>query len=410
LRNIIKSDKIKKDTHEVMSKSADVVSLAAKEAREMGVQKRGQKWEVTIDIGERYENGRKKYYREGGFGSEKNAKQRENEILEELQSEMRKMKRQIQNLPIKEIEETSFEDFALRWLEKKRYEIRFSSWKRYREIIELHLIPFFRGKYVENITKADVEDYYRVNRNKIRQSIGKHRTVINQIFALAEDEKIISENNMQLAKSYGMKEPRPVRIIDDPYTLEKFVNSFRGTCLFIPVLLGAAEGMRESEIIALKWSDIDLKNGLIDINKSLHHDKQNGGHYEEDPKTAKSARILELSTNTIKILKAEKERRNPQKNDFVCLNSIGNAFNTKTLSSNFRRAVRTKKRGNLKISFKSLRTSFANIMRDLGVEDVAIQEAMGHASINTTRQHYFKTTRKQREQRRIAKESILVNV
>lgn len=383
-----------------MKNSVDVVSLAKTEAREMGVQKRGSKFEVVVGSGKRYESGRKKYYREGGFVSEEEAKLRENEILEELHADDAEITKK----------QTAFVDYALYWLEMKRYEIRFNSWKRYREIIKLHLIPWFRGKYVENITKADVEEYYRVNKPKIRQSIGKHRTIINQIFALAEDEKIISENNMRLAKSYGMKEPKAVRIIDDPYILEKFVNSFRGTCLFIPVLLAAAEGMRESEVIALRWSDLDLENGLADVNKGLHHDKENGGYYEDDPKTAKSARLLEMSTHTILNLKAEKERRNPQENDFVCLNSLGKAFNTKTLSSNFRRAARTKKRGNLKISIKSLRTTFANIMRDLGVEDTAIQEAMGHASINTTRQHYFKTTKKQREQRRRAKESILVNV
>jgi hypothetical protein len=41
--------------------------------------------------------------------------------------------------------------------------------------------------------------------------------------------------------------------------------------------------------------------------------------------------------------------------------------------------------------------SVINILRDAGVKDTAIQEMVGHAEISTTREHYFITTKSQRE-------------
>ncbi len=380
-----------------------VVSLATyREAREMGVQKRGEKWQVIVETEERYKSGRKKYYREGGFNSEKEARQREKQLLQEIQSKTfipRSLKHK-------------FEDIALRWLEKKKDEVRYKSWKRYKEIVELHLIPYFKGKFMEDITKKDMQKYYGENKHKIGQSIGKHKTVVNQIYDSAEDEGILTEEQSMMVrtvKAYSAKSPR-VNIMETPEEMAALINSLRDSCLFLPVFFAGTKGMRASEVIALQWKDTLFTRERIDINKTLHHEADNGGHYLEEPKSYASARSIKLTQEETKMLAEIKKARNAKDDDYVCLNSQGKPFNTKTLSSNFRRAVRTAKRSNLNISFKSLRTSYINIMRDLGVEDTAIQEDVGHASINTTRQHYFKATQKQRERLNKAKENLVKGI
>ncbi len=277
----------------------------------------------------------------------------------------------------------------------------------------LHLIPYFGSKNIGEITRKDIKEYYFSCRDRIKQSIGKHRTIVNQIWDFAEDCGYISEeqNTVRTVKAYAAKSPRKNdEIIDNEEDMVGFISSFLGTCLFLPVLLAGGEGMRMSEAIGLKWSSLNLETGYAHIKCSLHHDKENGGYYEELPKTVTSARKIKLSQFVIDFLKKIKEERKPKEDDYICLNSKGMPFNTKTLSLNFRRAARTKKRDYRNIEFKSLRTSFINIMRDKGVEDVVIQEHVGHGNINTTRQHYFQGTRKQRKQLEAAKEDIFKKV
>ncbi len=391
--------------------SNSVVSLADWREK-MGVYRRGKSWEVAVWRGKRYQNGRKKYYREGGFNSEKAAKQRENELKLLLPVPGTNAI----NDPIeveKETTKTLLADVAAEWLAAKKQEIRFKSWKRYREIVELHLVPYFQERYLQDISRKEIKNYYFSKRDNIRNSVGKHRTIINQIWDHAEENGYIGEENntVRSVKAYAAKAPRKNdEIIDCKEDMESFIASFHGSCLFLPVLMGGAEGMRLSEAICIKWSQVNLKTGFAHIKHSLHYDWENGGHFEENPKTSASNRRIKLSSSVVNILKKVKTKRQPKMGEYICLNSQNRPFNTQTISNNFKRAARTQKRGNREIGFKSLRTSFINIMRDNGVEDTVIQEHVGHCNINTTRQHYFQGTRKQRNQLHEAKENICKNV
>ena len=377
----------------------EVVSLALKAGEEMGVQRRGKKWEVAVDIGERYPGGRKKYHREGGFYSEEQAKRREAELLQEL----------LELQERKPINKTKFEDIALKWLVKKRNDIRFSSWKRYEGILNNHIIPYFKNVYIKDIGKTDIESYYELKKKKYRQSLPKHRAVINQIFEMAEEDKIIEDNIALLAEMPASAEPRK-HWITEPKELWTFILSFKGSCLFLPVLLAGGAGLRLSEIVALIWQDINFKYGYATVNKSQHFHPENGGIYVESTKTAKSARKVYLSKTILQVLENVKKERKAKNSDHVCLNSRGKPFRNNTLSTNFRRAARAEKRGGYNLSFKSLRSSYATIMRDMGINEVAIQEDLGHSELSTTQKHYFKTTRKQRQELKNAKEELFKNL
>jgi len=123
------------------------------------------------------------------------------------------------------------------------------------------------------------------------------------------------------------------------------------------------------------------------IEKSQHYSSQNGGYYQEETKTEISYRRVGITTIEVDVLKKIKEERNARDEDYVCINSLGQPFNNDTLSSNFRRAARSKKRGNKKISFKSLRSSTIMI-EHYEVSEEVVLEMVGHDDIMTTRKNY----------------------
>ena len=62
---------------------------------------------------------------------------------------------------------------------------------------------------------------------------------------------------------------KPQIIIPTENEMQTLLANIKDTDLEIPVLLCAVCGMRWSEIAALKWSDIDLDNGLLSIRSAV---------------------------------------------------------------------------------------------------------------------------------------------
>ena len=67
-------------------------------------------------------------------------------------------------------------------------------------------------------------------------------------------------------------------------------------------------GMRRSELLALRWSDIDLDLGVISINRNLHHLADKSFVFQP-PKTAKSRRQVPLAPSNAIVLKVHRERQ-----------------------------------------------------------------------------------------------------
>lgn len=57
----------------------------------------------------------------------------------------------------------------------------------------------------------------------------------------------------------------------DPETVGKLLEASRGTRLYVPLVLAATSGLRRGELLALRWSNIDLETGLIRVVGSLQH-------------------------------------------------------------------------------------------------------------------------------------------
>lgn len=381
-----------------MEKLNSVVSLANwRERKKMGVQKSGKKWEVAVATAERHpRSNRIIYARKGGFDTEVEAKNYENEIMQEQQRDNPKAEVAVV------LKKLKFADIAAEWLERKRNEVRLKTFERHKEVLELHLIPYFGEYIMDDITKNDIKQYYQ-NKLDCRQSFNRHRTILNQIFDEAEIRGIVEINLSRAVKAPAAKKP-PKLWIDNVEELCGFIQKFKtaASVLYIIAYIASRTGMRRSEILPLRWSSINYEYRYVLVTESMHYDRTLG-HYTEQTKSSSSYRKITLSTETIRELKAVMAERGAKPDDFICLNSEGKLINPETLSSNFRKTAR---RYGYNISFKSLRASYATILKNAGVEDSAIQEDLGHADRTTMRKYYLITTKAQREFREQVKETL----
>ena len=75
---------------------------------------------------------------------------------------------------------------------------------------------------------------------------------------------------------------------------------------FIRIFLGLSTGLRSGEISALKWKKINLSEGTLKVNRSVHYAEGDTKGEWKDPKTKKSYRTIKLDKPTIKELESYK--------------------------------------------------------------------------------------------------------
>ncbi|MFO0640670.1 MAG: site-specific integrase [Polyangiaceae bacterium] len=142
------------------------------------------------------------------------------------------------------------------------------------------------------------------------------------------------------------------------------------------VLLGGSAGLRRGEIIALKWADLDIKRGIIHVQRSIWWGK-NGVRNETLPKGGKGRNV----TMTATLIEALKKHRNLRER--VLTMDDGRDLTNKIVRRWFERAQRS---AGLEATgaIHRLRHTFCSMLASEGAPPGAIQRLAGHASITTT--------------------------
>ncbi len=144
-------------------------------------------------------------------------------------------------------------------------------------------------------------------------------------------------------------------------------------------------GMRQGELLGLRWKDVDLEKGHLTISQTLSH----------DGKTKSSLRKILLPASTVAKLKKHravvlKEKLSQgeeyQDNDLVMCTPSGTPINP----ANVRRSLNVliKKAAVPKIRFHDLRHTHATLLLAKGVNVKVISERLGHSNIKITLDTY----------------------
>jgi integrase len=151
-------------------------------------------------------------------------------------------------------------------------------------------------------------------------------------------------------------------------------------------VLAVKSGMRQGEILGLTWDDIDFERGTVSVSKSLQ--RKDGRFVFETPKSAVSRRLIRLSPSVMAVLQAHRDR---QPVVVIGWNLVFATEHGKPLSA--RNVVRAFKRfllrhGLREIRFHDLRHSHATLLLLARVPTKAVQERLGHSSVNLTSDVY----------------------
>jgi integrase len=259
--------------------------------------------------------------------------------------------------------------------------------------INNHIAPFFGAKTLDQIKPRDIESYIdakergRGGRRPLSiKTIRNHVNTIHAIFELGMRQEWCLSNPVKLAErptdNGSADAETDIRFLDLT-ELEQLVGASYPSDAWGSVeptlyLAAAMTGMRQGELLALRWRDVDFEAKRIRVVKNYVR-----GQFDT-PKSRKSARSVPMASKVDQALlelKAQTDFAN--KDDLVfCHPDTGNPLDRSKLIRRFKQAL---ERAQVhEITFHELRHTFGTTMAAAGVPMRTIQEWMGHDDIKTT--------------------------
>lgn len=246
-------------------------------------------------------------------------------------------------------------------------------------------------------------------------SVHKAYRVLSEILGHAVRWGLLARNPAAMADPPKQRR-REVRVWDEEQVrlfLSEAKRSARHYPLFLPAML---TGMRQGELLGLRWRDVDLALGVASVPQTFA--RLGREQLFKEPKTAASRRAIALPPIVVEALRAlradqEENRRllgaDYQDHDLVFTQADGKPLHAHNLvRRDFRRAM--KAAGVPRITFHDLRHAHASYLARAGVPAKVAQERLGHAMPHFTMAVYTHTLAGQQEAAARAVEAHLLGV
>ncbi len=163
-------------------------------------------------------------------------------------------------------------------------------------ILGLHLVPALGRKRLDVITNEDVQRLKARLQTKAPKTVNNVLTVLKTLLTAAVDWDVLDQMPCVVRL---LKVPRTCASFHDFAAYERLVDGARavGPNAHLVVLLGGEAGLRCGEMMALQWTDVDLRIGQVSVERSEwkgHVTATKGGRVRHIPLTNRLQEALQL--------------------------------------------------------------------------------------------------------------------
>jgi integrase len=270
-------------------------------------------------------------------------------------------------------------------MERKR-----TTMEDYRGYLRGHFKEFFGDRRIDRIDADLVAAYLRrkLDEGYASKTVQNHLNFLHGIFAFAVRRGRVSANPVALVDrpKKNRSQRRRVRFLQ-PTELDRLIAAVPEDTLGAverPLYIEAAlTGLRQGELLALRWMDIDWVAGRIRVAESLSRG-------EFDSPKSNEGRSVPMADRLARELERHFQRSAYQGDEDLvfCHPETGNVLDPSRVRKRFKRAL--ERAGLRELTFHELRHTFGTQMAAVGAPLRAIQEWMGHADAKTTEvyRHY----------------------
>jgi len=286
-----------------------------------------------------------------------------------------------------------FDDVAQSWKQNKRKHVKQSSYATYVQLLNAYIRPYFGASGGMSVNDDSIQDFVDLSVQKglnvktIKDSVIVLKMILrhgaklgawtyadariqypHQAVAGAGKMKIISAGNAAKLMAYLQ---------------ENLTHRNLG------ILITMQTGIRIGEICALQWRDIDLREGVVTIRKTIFRLWMKDGKEKQNtlvvgpPKTQKSGREIPLSASLMKILRPLVKSA---RGDYFIISNSATPTEPRLYRQYFYRLLASL--GIPRIKYHSLRHGFATRCIASGGDYKTVSAILGHASVSTTMNLY----------------------
>jgi len=293
----------------------------------------------------------------------------------------------------------TMKDYLEYWLEEvHKSKLRIGTYRSYRGVLNCHLIPALGHIRLQKLTPQHVQSLYSKKHTEEGLSPGRIRVihiVLHKALNHAVRVNLVARNVCDQVEL--PREERYEGLALTPEQAQQLLQKVREHRLDALLTLAVTTGMRIGEILSLRWQDVDLKAGLLQVRRTVgYYGKR--GFVVGEPKTDSSRRTIVLTDFLVEKLKLHRTSQLEMRlqaglawvdNDLVFCNKRGGFFPPPTIAYQFNKLL--KDGGFSHMRFHDLRHSAATLLLSMGVSLKVVQEILGHSTISTTADIYSHT-------------------
>ena len=262
----------------------------------------------------------------------------------------------------------------------------------YQSIIETHLIPALGQYQLKQLHPQAIQSYYgKACETLSARTVHHHHRVLSQSLKYAVRQGYLGRNPAELVDAPSPRK-KAMRTLT-PSEVEVLFENAQDNYYYPVVYTAVSTGLRQAELLGLRWRDIDLDMLSLSVSQVLY--KRRGVCQFKEPKTSHSRRRVAMTPKLALFLREYKQERGLlylelgkqlTLDDLVFTSVEGKPIDPCVLTHAFTRIARQAGLGGVR--FHDLRHTFASLMLLRGAKPKVISEALGHASVAFTMDTY----------------------
>jgi len=271
----------------------------------------------------------------------------------------------------------------------------------YEHIIQRHLIPSLGNMPLTQLKPEQLQRYYSEKLSGGRcdgkgalspRTVRHHHVTLHDALEHAVKMGLLNRNVADAVSPPRYQRPQWQTLSE--FDISTFLEVAKRTPYYVLFYQALFTGMRRSELLALRWCDVDLLLCQAHVTRTLHH-LRTGEIVFRAPKTAKGRRLVSLSPSAARLLQEHKEKQAATRaslgiplkdDDLIFSDLVGKPLLPDTVTHAW---VKLARRAGLKgLRLHDARHTHASLMLKQGVHPKIVQERLGHASIQITLDTY----------------------
>lgn len=270
-------------------------------------------------------------------------------------------------------------------LERKKPTCEYSTWSRYKRMVDGRLKEAFGSYKLNELTDTDITSWISTL-DLTAKTVDNHLNLLRATLSYAMRKRWISENPMEFvekAKNFKNLKPSKEKVAD-PFTpdeISSILSACDGTMRNL-IQFAFGTGLRSSELMALKWIDIEIENKKAYIRRARVDNIT-----KDRTKTINSKRELKLTSLAINSLENQREI-SYEDSEYVFFNpTTKNPW--RHSSDILKRWRQILKKANVRYRYAyQTRHTFASLALSMGENELFVSSQMGHVDVTMVRRNY----------------------